>query len=106
MAPEHAPVPAIVCTGNAHKVEELGPMLPVLDLRPLSASIVLPPETGETFEENARIKAVAGRRMHRRRWVIADDSGLEVDALGGAPGVRSARFAGERATDLQNTSTL
>ncbi|MCY3749554.1 MAG: non-canonical purine NTP pyrophosphatase [Chloroflexi bacterium] len=55
-------------------------------------------ETGETFAENARLKAVAYARACRR-WTLADDSGLEIDALNGAPGVRSSRFAGPTATD-------
>ena len=55
-------------------------------------------ETGATFAENARLKAVAYARACRR-WALADDSGLEIDALDGAPGVRSSRFAGPTATD-------
>ncbi len=55
-------------------------------------------ETGATFAENAHLKAVA-YAMTCRRWTLADDSGLEIDALGGAPGVRSSRFAGPAATD-------
>jgi XTP/dITP diphosphohydrolase len=97
---------AVVCTGNAHKVEELALLLPDFDLQPLPAGTVLPPEVGVTFLDNARIKAHAGHAMYPDRWVIADDSGLIVDALDGAPGVRSARFAGEDATDAQNTAQL
>jgi XTP/dITP diphosphohydrolase len=62
-------------------------------------------ETGETFEENARLKALAGS-SHYDGWVLADDSGLEVDALGGAPGVRSARFAGDNADMAENRALL
>ena len=62
-------------------------------------------ETGATFEENARIKAVAySQRVDG--WLFAEDSGLEVVALGGAPGVYSARFAGEGATDAENNARL
>jgi XTP/dITP diphosphohydrolase len=70
-------------------------------------------ETAETFEDNAREKAAAwaaraGRLPagERPRWVLADDSGLAVDALGGAPGVRSARYAGEGAGDASNRERL
>lgn len=97
---------AVVCTGNAHKVEELASLLPDFELEALPAGTVLPPEIGETFLDNARIKAHAGHAMYPDRWVIADDSGLIVDALDGAPGVRSARFAAEDATDDQNTRHL
>lgn len=97
---------AVVCTGNPHKVEELGELLPSFVLEPLPAGTVLPPEIGSTFVDNARIKALAGHELRPDAWAIADDSGLCVDALDGAPGVRSARFAGEDATDEANTSHL
>src|SRR5690606_16612470 len=97
---------AIACTGNAHKVEELAALLPELALEPLAPGTQLPPETGDTFVANARIKARAGRELHPDAWVLADDSGLVVDALDGAPGVHSARFAGEAATDEQNVQLL
>ncbi len=64
-----------------------------------------PEETGATFEENAAIKAIAASRNFSG-LVLADDSGLDVDALGGAPGVRSARYAGEHATDADNRAKL
>ena len=63
-------------------------------------------ETGTTFAENAALKAVAGSRHFPDGWVIADDSGLEVDALGGAPGVYSARYAGPSADDEANRQRL
>jgi XTP/dITP diphosphohydrolase len=97
---------AIACTGNAHKVRELAALLPSLRLEALPAGTELPPETGETFLDNARIKARAGATMFPGRWVVADDSGLEVDALDGRPGVRSARYAGEDATDADNVRLL
>lgn len=96
----------MACTGNPHKVEELAQLLPELELEALPPGTVLPPEIGSTFVDNARIKAHAGHAMYQDRWVVADDSGLLVDALDGAPGVRSARFAGEDATDEQNTALL
>ena len=67
----------------------------------------IPPceETGDTFEENAVLKAVYYSR-HAPGLLFAEDSGLEVDALGGAPGVRSARFAGEGASDIDNNRAL
>lgn len=99
-------VRAIVCTGNAHKVQELDALLPELALEVLPAGTVLPPEVGETFLDNARIKAHAGHAMYPDRWVIADDSGLLVDSLDGRPGVHSARFAGEAASDDDNVRLL
>src|SRR5213076_1641038 len=67
----------------------------------------LPEETGETFVENARLKA---RHVHEAlggsAWVVADDSGIEAATLGGVPGVRSARYAGEDATDEENLAKL
>jgi XTP/dITP diphosphohydrolase len=62
-------------------------------------------EDGQTLAENARIKA-SGYARQLGLWVLADDTGLEVDALGGAPGVRSARYAGERATMAENRACL
>ncbi|MCW2973574.1 MAG: non-canonical purine pyrophosphatase, rdgB/HAM1 family [Thermoleophilia bacterium] len=99
---------AIICTGNAHKVEELGELLAGLDFdfAALPAETELPPETADTFVGNARIKAEAGHAGFPDAWVIADDSGLIVDALDGAPGVWSARFAGEHATDTENVDLL
>ena len=67
----------------------------------------MPDETGATFYENALIKARFGRAQARAdSWAIGEDSGLEVDALGGRPGIRSARYAGERATDEENVAKL
>jgi XTP/dITP diphosphohydrolase len=96
----------VVCTGNPHKVAELGPLLPGLALEPLAPGTLLPPEIGDTFLDNARIKAHAGAALHPDCWVIADDSGLIVDALDGRPGVHSARFAGPDATDADNVQLL
>ena len=65
-----------------------------------------PPETGETFEDNARIKARSLRSIKSNVWVIADDSGLEVEGLNNLPGVHSARYAGEKASDSMNNAKL
>jgi XTP/dITP diphosphohydrolase len=76
----------------------------VFDLSMLAATPEVE-ETGETFEDNATLKAVALSQIYEG-WVIADDSGLEVDALGGAPGVYSARYSGKEATDAENNALL
>lgn len=92
-----------LATGNAHKVDEfrhlLGGRHLVLSFRDTSARLDVP-ETADTFEGNAALKALAWARYLAMdvcnlgvEWVVADDSGLEVDALGGGPGVYSARFA-------------
>ncbi len=98
----------LVSTRNAHKVHEitaiLGPSFRVSDLSALVSTPEIA-ETGDTFEENATLKAVAVSRLNGG-WVIADDSGLEVDALGGAPGVYSARYSGNEATDSRNNALL
>jgi len=102
------PYAVLVSTRNTHKLVEirqiLGPDFELLDLSCVPALGEVE-ETGETFEENASLKALAAS-AHFEGWVLADDSGLEVDALGGAPGVRSARFSGEGATDASNRALL
>jgi|SRR5690349_12720170 XTP/dITP diphosphohydrolase len=95
----------VLASKNRHKAEELTRLLPGFAVEPYPGE--LPPETGETFRENALIKA---RHVHGALgggvWVLADDSGIAAAALGGAPGVRSARFAGEAATDAANLQKL
>jgi XTP/dITP diphosphohydrolase len=86
---------AVLCSRNAHKARELEALLPGWTLEPLDRDDY-PPETGATYYENAAIKAAFGRE-HADGWVLAEDSGLEVDALGGRPGVLSARYAPEGA---------
>ena len=84
---------AVLCSRNAHKARELERLLPGWTIEPLDCDDY-PPETGATYYENARIKAVFGRE-HADGWVLAEDSGLEVEVLGGRPGVLSARYAPE-----------
>ena len=86
---------AVLCSRNRHKARELERLLPGWTLEPLDRDDY-PPETGETYYDNARIKAEFGRE-HTSDWVLAEDSGLAVDALGGRPGVHSARYAPEGA---------
>ena len=97
----------IVCaSANPHKVEELARLLPSwVDLIPRPTDVGDIDEDAPTLEGNAIIKAVEIAN-HASEWAIADDTGLEVDALNGAPGVRSARFAGEQATDSENRALL
>lgn len=99
----------VVATKNAGKVREIKELfadLPV-QLKNLNdfPNIVEPEETGATFAENAVIKAQS-YALQTGFWSLADDSGLEVEALGGAPGVFSARYAGENATDQERTDKL
>jgi XTP/dITP diphosphohydrolase len=94
-----------VATRNPHKLRELGRLLPGLELEPLPEGVPTPSEDGDTYAANALIKARAAAAATRRA-AIADDSGIEADALGGAPGVRTARFAGEHATDAENLAKL
>jgi XTP/dITP diphosphohydrolase len=95
----------VLSTRNPHKVRELGTLLAPHEVLPLPEEVELPPETGHTFAENALEKARAAARATGLP-AVADDSGIEAAALGGAPGVRSARFAGEDATDEENLSKL
>ena len=85
----------VLCSRNRHKARELERLLPGWTIEPLDRGDY-PPETGATYYENAAIKAAFGR-AHAAGWVLAEDSGLEVDALGGRPGVLSARYAPEGA---------
>jgi XTP/dITP diphosphohydrolase len=106
----HVPQRLLVATRSRHKLRELRDLLDVgPDVELVSPDDVgipdEPEETGETFETNARLKA----RFYARRSglpTLADDSGLEVDALGGAPGVRTRRYAGPDATDDENNAKL
>ena len=95
----------VLSTRNSHKVREFGRMLTPIAVEPLPADVVLPPENGDTFTANALPKARAAAAATGRP-AIADDSGIEAEALGGRPGVRSARYAGETATDAENLRKL
>jgi XTP/dITP diphosphohydrolase len=98
----------VLATGNPGKVREIGQLLADLDMEVAPQSqwpIMEVEETGLTFVENAILKA-RNAAEHTGLPAIADDSGLEVDALNGAPGIRSARYAGEQAGDLANLQRL
>jgi XTP/dITP diphosphohydrolase len=101
-------VKAVLASSNAGKVREFAALLAArnIEVIPQSAfGIVTPAETGATFLDNALLKA---RHAAARSGLpaLADDSGIEVDALGGRPGVRSARYAGEHASDADNLELL
>ena len=95
----------LVATRNEHKLRELRELLPGVELDPLPPEIDLPPEEWESFAENALGKARAAH-VATGRPAIADDSGIEALGLGGRPGIRSARYAGEDATDEENLAKL
>ncbi len=95
----------ILATGNRHKLAEMGELLPGLVLEPLPAGFEMPPEDGDSFEANALIKARAAH-LATGRPAIADDSGIAAEDLGGAPGIYSARYAGEGASDEVNLDKL
>jgi XTP/dITP diphosphohydrolase len=95
----------VLATRNDHKAEEFSALLAPHEVVALPPEVELPPETGTTFAENALGKARAAAQA-LGAVVIADDSGIESAALGGRPGVYSARFAGEDATDQENLDKL
>ena len=95
----------VLATRNDHKLRELAQLMRPIELDPLPAEVTLPPEIGTTFADNALGKARAAAAA-TGRTSIADDSGIQAAALGGAPGVWSARFAGEDATDTENLAKL
>ena len=97
---------ATLASRNEHKLRELRALLPDWEIEPLEAADV-PEETGTIFYENARAKALFGRRISgAEAWILGEDSGLEVDGLGGRPGIRSARYAGPGALDADNVARL
>ena len=95
----------VLASRNPHKARELSALMEGLEVVALPDEVQLPPETGETFAANALPKARVAARATRLA-AFADDSGIEAGALGGAPGVRSARFAGEGASDDDNLAKL
>jgi XTP/dITP diphosphohydrolase len=103
----------LLATHNEHKRREFARLLErpgateggLFEIEALTASVILPPEDGQTFAENALGKARAAAAA-TGQISIADDSGIAAAALGGAPGVRSARYAGENASDEQNLAKL
>ena len=103
-----SPSPVVLATRNAGKVREFDRLLAgTFVVRALPSGLKLPPETGDTFAANARLKAEAVfAELGGVCAVLADDSGLEVAALGGRPGIFSARFAGEGAGDADNVAKL
>jgi XTP/dITP diphosphohydrolase len=95
----------VLASRNPHKLRELGALLRPHRLEPLPRGVELPPETGTTFAGNALIKARAAAAATGAP-VVADDSGIQAAALGGAPGVWSARYAGDGASDEENLAKL
>jgi XTP/dITP diphosphohydrolase len=101
------PTSLVLATRNPHKLEEFRRLLAPrgIGVEPLPDAVVLPPEDGDTFAANAAPKARTAAAATGRA-AIADDSGIEAEALGGAPGVYSARYAGPVATDAENLAKL
>jgi XTP/dITP diphosphohydrolase len=105
--PVRVPDTVVLATRNAHKLREFGRLLALagIAVEALPAEVELPLELGDSFEANALPKARAAA-VATRRIAIADDSGIEAEALGGRPGVYSARYAGPAATDQENLDKL
>src|SRR5215211_7305893 len=95
----------VLATRNQHKLREFARLLDGVVLEPLPAHVTLPPEDGDTYAANALGKARAAAAALGQP-AIADDSGIEAAALGGAPGIRSARYARPDATDAENLAKL
>jgi XTP/dITP diphosphohydrolase len=98
-------VELVLGSRNTHKLRELASLLEPHELVPLPGGVELPPESGATFGENALSKARATARATGRP-ALGEDSGIVVNVLGGAPGIRSARYAGEQASDAENLAKL
>ena len=95
----------ILATRNAHKVREFERLMPGTRIGPLPDQAPTPEETGDTYAENALIKARSAAQ-HTNQPAFADDSGIEAEALQGRPGVHTARFAGPDASDTENLNKL
>lgn len=98
-----------ISTTNQNKLNEFRNIMgQLVDIHSISeiGSYYPPPENGKTFTENARIKAKTLKALKPGIWVVADDSGLEVEGLGGLPGIHSARYAGDKASDAENVAKL
>lgn len=95
----------ILATGNRHKLREMRELLPEVELEPLPEGFELPPEEGDGFAAIALDKARAAH-LATGKPAIADDSGIGAVALGGRPGIHSARYGGEGATDEENLAKL
>jgi XTP/dITP diphosphohydrolase len=98
-------IAAIFASRNEGKLRELRALLPDWDIQ-LLGEVEMPEEVGETFYENAAAKARFAQSVEPGRWTIGEDSGLEAERLRGAPGIRSARYAGEDASDEDNVAKL
>ena len=95
----------IFATGNTHKLREMRELLPGVELEPLPEGVELPPEEGDSYGEIALEKARVAHAATGRP-TIADDSGIGATALGGRPGIHSARYGGEGASDEENLEKL
>ncbi len=95
----------IFATGNKHKLREMRELLPGVELEPLPEDVELPPEDGESFAAIALEKARVAQRVTGEP-TIADDSGIGAVGLGGRPGIHSARYGGENASDEENLEKL
>lgn len=107
---EYSNMELVIASLNVHKIREFRNMLAKLSQLDITSLLNYPDyvpveETGDSFEANARLKALDAAKV-LKKWVLADDSGLVVPALGGAPGVYSRRYAGEEATDSENRIKL
>ena len=92
-------IAAYLASQNRHKLDELRVALPGWELELLGAD-AFPPETGSSYYENASAKAHFGRTLRGDAWILGEDSGIEVDALGGRPGIESARWADDGVSRL------
>lgn len=97
-----------LASGNRGKLIEFKTLLPQAHIHVQSELPVYspPPETGKTFEENARLKARSLKAVKTGVWVVGEDSGLEVEGLNNMPGIHSARYAGPKASDAENVAKL